>query len=1060
MTETLMKVLLTAALTAFLGAAQATAGAEDEGACKALGKWDFSEGEGLIVHDKSGNGNDGRIEAPEWLNIDGLHLMRFRQRSGTAVSMPYSKSLAVQGSFSLVAWLSLPPATAGGWRPILFKKDDLAMRELDGEMTFANWNGSDGKYNYLHFQHGGISGDGRLHQFVVSYDKDASCVKMYMDGILKRKYANLKIDFKNNNSPMEIGRGDGVSADIVVSSLALYGTALKDEAVAHDYKARQGECARFADTMKIETRTDIHNFAEGLKSQLWEFSQKCAVTNAKDEAIDGKASLKCESAGGNAVILRSKEFTGKRLYRIDFDYRLLSDDADAAFLARFEITPPYPDASKYYKMIPPDVAGAGNMDLARQFKMLGGQFAEASFGRARLMHKSFNFEPDQASRRRLVLALRGKGTAIIGNLSIVEILPQAVPPNAPELKLPVDGEELSDFALDYVWSNSGDATRYELEVSRNTDFSNAQRHALDDNGIGESYFRPQEFPSEGLWHWRVRGFNEYGQTGAWSAPKSYSICARGEPAAPSRQISEREPLFVINWSLQHPLENLKRIWDGIPQEVRPFCAVYAMFHQNYSEYLAFAKYADENKIPYLTMDRLMFKYGYRQSLALMPLSLKEELYRRSGMSLGGVTVEQSVCDPEVIDYNVRLIKLAAKYGKRALHIDFGPHVALRLDDEWAKAQADYAKYAIPILKCVFYSCDGHSSAFGWWLTHKDSVWGIQPEAWYFHQSGYEKLNQPPLRHVDNGLWNRRINARVYDVVRSHPANLWGIFMTTGLISGGTVYPFELFDSPEKQGGETTGFWHSDGTPTKTWTNVVKPLMEDIVAYGLIPSRAEVERKVRCAYVIDKNYIPMMDKTIGSITTESGPLQAFMDVTYGKHYWCDIIPKTSRYYYVPIVFSRDAANLPKGVVMASAKSLGGGETIKSFLDNYYPPAGTGTAFVAQAGNVTAVMNSNENSDIYEDYNFGVDAVGGVKVEGIVGVHQYLIAKTLEDKSLFVHVNNRVERNSTIKFTASSPIKLKAVPEQALIESKWDDAKRQLTVTVNHQDGAVRLFLNPQ
>lgn len=1029
-----------------------------------MANWDFPDEKGRVLIDRTGHGVNGQLESPEWVSVGRLHMLRFRQDGPASVCVPHFAKPGMSGSFTMIAWFSLPQPARGGWQHILYKKDDFALRELDGKMTFANWNKENGKHNYFYFSHG-IFGDNRLHQVAIVYDKVRGCLEMYLDGVIKKKHSKIGLELKNNDSPLQIGWSDGFSASMFFAGCRFYDVALSEKDIVDDCKARKEFCDVFAEKLKNEKRIVVLNPAQKTDSPFWNMLPGCVETNAPGEFSGQNTRLKYVESGKDAkgnVFLRSKTLVGKRVYQLDFDYLFSPANPDSVFQLRFEITPPYKNAAEYYRKVPDEASSVADMDLARQFKMLGGQFSVSTLPPGKpgeVMHKCIQFEIDHASKRQMAFALRGKSTVILDNVTLTEILPVALPLDAPMPQCPIDGSEISDFALDFVWKNSGDAIKYEIEIARTTNFLGAKKYGVDDNGVSEGYFRPSDNFSSGEWHWRVRGINEYGQVSDWSDVKRYRLCGSNKIIPPSPVISENSPLFVLNWRLRAPIGNLKKIWESIPADLRQFCCLYVLFDRDYREYSTFAKHANEFGIPFFTLDRLMFKYDFGNALALTPLSLKELSYQRDAGLLGSVTVEQSVCNPEVIDYNVRLIKLAAKYGRRAVHIDFGPHVALRLGDEWEQAQACYSRHAVPVLKGVFYSCDGHSSGFGWWLTHKDAVWGIQPEAWYFHQSGYEKLNVPPLRHIgDIGRWNRENNSRAFDVLHSFPATFWGIFMVTGMISGGTVYPFELNHDPEKYGGDTNGFWHLDGTPTKTWTHVVRPLLEDMVKYKLVPSREEIERKVKCAYVIDKGDVPMMDKTIGSVTTESGPLQAFMDVVYGKHYWCDVIPKTSRYYYVPIVFEGDAQGLPREICRMSARDLKSGEDIKGVLDRHYPPATTGSAFVAQVGAVTAVINSNENSDIYEDYGFRVDASCVKKITGIVGVHQYLVAKTLDDKSVFVHLNNRAERNSTIEFECSAKPALKVVPETALVDSRWDEVGKVKTVVVNHKDGAVRLFLN--
>ena len=67
--------------------------------------WDFDEGSGDILHDKSGNGNDGTINGATW--VDGVKgkALEFDGESDY-VEVPDSPLLDLTGDFTLVAWVN------------------------------------------------------------------------------------------------------------------------------------------------------------------------------------------------------------------------------------------------------------------------------------------------------------------------------------------------------------------------------------------------------------------------------------------------------------------------------------------------------------------------------------------------------------------------------------------------------------------------------------------------------------------------------------------------------------------------------------------------------------------------------------------------------------------------------------------------------------------------------------------------------------------------------------------------------------------------------------------
>ncbi|MFA6715466.1 MAG: glycosyl hydrolase family 98 C-terminal domain-containing protein [Victivallaceae bacterium] len=779
----------------------------------------------------------------------------------------------------------------------------------------------------------------------------------------------------------------------------------------------------------------------------WKLLLPAAITSNQTEVIQGRKSLKIENSKDTVAkaFIQSETLTGKRTCQIEFDYKILEPGTD--LYVKCVPEPPYKNMISYYRNINADPVRDG--DFGRNFKHVQvGRYTISGDVTGKVRHKKIIYRPEQAAKRKITFFLSGKGSAVIDNLRIVQYCPENIMPSAPKALLPVAESIVSDFALDFCWTNAENAIRYELQVDKTKKFSKPLLFTIDDTGADRVYFIPGEKLSAGKYYWRIRGINEYGQYGKWSELSFFEIDTDFKEKPKIRVISPSSPQFIFyrHISPQIFLKTEKKILEDMPELLRK----YSSFYFGSGDWFALVNSPEIKSLPFCFMNRLMFKFK-RGKLACIPLSLQEYMYRNYKNCLGSLACEQSVWNPEVADYNMKLNKLAAKYGRNAIHDDFGPTVILNLDKEWRKNQTLYEKYAIPVAKGVFYSCDGHSSVFGWWLSHKNSVWGIQPEPWYFNESGYDKLNDPPWRHANSEKWKNC--RRGYAILNAHPENLWGLFIITGMISGATVYPFELCKA---KFGENVSFWHSDGSPTTTWTRVVKPLLEDIVKYKLIPKREDIEKKVKLAYVITDKDVPK-SRVVGDICTESGSLQKIMDVAYGKHYWCELIPNTCRYYYVPIIFEEDVPSLPSGIKAVYSKDFKNSEEIKKYFDKYYPPVNTGDAFVARVGLVTAIMNTNENADKFENYNIRTENANIKSIRGIIGVHQYLVIKELANHQIFIHENNRKERKTTIEFECSKKPELKVVPESALVNSGWNEKNKTMTVTVSHKEGAVRLFL---
>jgi hypothetical protein len=82
--------------------------------------YNFEEGAGAIVHDASGNGNNGVVTSPSWTTdgrLGGALLFAGKQSLLTAPGAP---SLDLTNGMTLEAWVK--PSNLGGWRAILVKE--------------------------------------------------------------------------------------------------------------------------------------------------------------------------------------------------------------------------------------------------------------------------------------------------------------------------------------------------------------------------------------------------------------------------------------------------------------------------------------------------------------------------------------------------------------------------------------------------------------------------------------------------------------------------------------------------------------------------------------------------------------------------------------------------------------------------------------------------------------------------------------------------------------------------------------------------------------------------
>ena len=68
------------------------------------GHWDFEEGSGPTVHDRSGRGNHGRIHGATWVRCGGGHALQFDGRDDF-IDCGNDASLNPRGAVTVSAWI-------------------------------------------------------------------------------------------------------------------------------------------------------------------------------------------------------------------------------------------------------------------------------------------------------------------------------------------------------------------------------------------------------------------------------------------------------------------------------------------------------------------------------------------------------------------------------------------------------------------------------------------------------------------------------------------------------------------------------------------------------------------------------------------------------------------------------------------------------------------------------------------------------------------------------------------------------------------------------------------
>ena len=85
--------------------------------------YSFDEGSGTILHDTSGNGNNGTITNATWSTSGKFGDALSFNGTSAVVNIPNSASLGLTTAMTLEAWVD-PSAANSGWADVVYKGND------------------------------------------------------------------------------------------------------------------------------------------------------------------------------------------------------------------------------------------------------------------------------------------------------------------------------------------------------------------------------------------------------------------------------------------------------------------------------------------------------------------------------------------------------------------------------------------------------------------------------------------------------------------------------------------------------------------------------------------------------------------------------------------------------------------------------------------------------------------------------------------------------------------------------------------------------------------------
>ncbi len=197
-----------------------------------VASYSFTEGSGTVVHDSSGNGNNGVITGATWTTSGRLtNALQFSGHSSW-VTVPASSSLDLTSGMTLEAWVNA--VGQGGWRALIVKEQE---RELCyGLFTNSTWpaanlyaGGEQVVYGNQHMPWGSWA------HLAVTYDGAAE--NLYLNGVLVGSTPAAG-PMATSSQPLRIG-GDSVWGQYfagMIEEVSIYNRALSPTEIRTDMK--------------------------------------------------------------------------------------------------------------------------------------------------------------------------------------------------------------------------------------------------------------------------------------------------------------------------------------------------------------------------------------------------------------------------------------------------------------------------------------------------------------------------------------------------------------------------------------------------------------------------------------------------------------------------------------------------------------------------------------------------------------------------------------------------------------------------------------------------------
>lgn len=216
-----------------------------------VGAWLFDDGKGDVVTDASGNGHDGEIIGPSWVDEGPFNSALEFHGAEDVVNVEHSDDLSLQ-MFTLMAWVK----TSGSGQAIIHKQPSSDMRNYILNIYSTT-------FLRASFSSAGVRSDcdgttavndDQWHHVAATYDQET--LKVYVDGELDGEISSPNKVLENNQEPLRIGHAGGTGGYRYVGlmdEVAIYNIALSENEIRFCMEKGLTEVLAVAPVFKLTT---------------------------------------------------------------------------------------------------------------------------------------------------------------------------------------------------------------------------------------------------------------------------------------------------------------------------------------------------------------------------------------------------------------------------------------------------------------------------------------------------------------------------------------------------------------------------------------------------------------------------------------------------------------------------------------------------------------------------------------------------------------------------------------------------------------------------------------